>query len=162
LEEIGQTGVLERYGWHAQAGWLTINIDNIDKFVQLVQNYGKKILPEDLEKIIFVDTEITDKDLLQDDINKIHLLAPFWEWNKQPTFLLKDLKIQKIDLVGKTQNHLKIYAKKKDVELVLLKWSWLSYLDMIKDKESLSVIVNYEKDDYNGWFYFKVKEFLLD
>jgi hypothetical protein len=36
---------------------------------------------------------------------------------------LEDLKIQKIDLVGKAQNHLKIYAKKSDIELVLLKWS---------------------------------------
>ena len=160
LEKIWKEWILERYGWHDQAGWLTINLDNLDKFRQLVQKYWKEILPENLEKIVFVDTELTSQDLLSEDIKNLWYLSPFWEQNPQPSFLLKDVEILKIDLVWKQQNHLKIYAKKDDVQFTLLKWSWVSLLDKIKDKEKFSVIVNWEKDDFNGGFYFKIKEIL--
>ncbi len=160
LEEVWWDGLLDRFGWHAQAGWLTCNLDNLDKFKEAVYKYGENILPWDLEKLIFVDTEVTEKDLMSDEINDIWKLAPFGQQNQQPTFFIKDIRITKIDLVWKKQNHLKIFAKKWEIDLVLLKWSWLTLLDKIKDKETISVIVNYEKDDYNGWFYFKIKEVL--
>jgi len=64
LEKIWKEWILERYGWHRQAGWLTIKLDNLDKFKELVKKYSKDILPGDLEKIIYVDTEITSDDLL--------------------------------------------------------------------------------------------------
>jgi single-stranded-DNA-specific exonuclease len=160
LEATWWDGLLDRFGWHTQAGWLTCKLDNLDKFKEAVYKYWENILPGDLEKLIFVDTEITEEDLLSDDINDIWKLSPFGQQNQQPTFLIKDVRITKIDLVWKKQNHLKIFAKKWEIDLVLLKWSWLSLLDKIKDKETISVIVNYEKDDYNGWFYFKIKEVL--
>ena len=160
LNDIGKEWLLERFGGHAQAGWLTIKLENIDKFVEAVYKYWESILPEDLEKIVFVDTEIVEKDLLEDDINHIWKLAPFGQQNTQPTFLIKDMEIKKIDFVWKEKNHLKIYAKKWDVELVLIRWSWKNLLEKIQDKSHISVIVNYEKDDYNGGYYFKIKEVL--
>jgi len=160
LEKIWKTWILERYGWHAQAWWLTINLDNIEEFKKLVKEYWKEILPQDLEKIIYVDTEITNDDLKSDDMQKIDLLAPFWEQNPQPTFILKNLIIKKIDIVWKKSNHLKIIASKDGIEIVLLKWSGLSLLDKIKNKNNIDCIVQYSKDDFNGGFYFKIIEIL--
>ena len=158
LEKIWKEWILERYGWHRQAGWLTLKLDNLDKFKELVKKYSKDILPGDLEKIIYVDTEIKSEDLLWDDIKKIDLLAPFWEQNPQPTFLIKNIQIKKIDLVWKDQKHVKIYWQKDGIDLVLLRWSGLKMLDKIKDKDTISCIVQYAKDDYNWGFYFKVIE----
>jgi len=151
---------LERFGGHAQAGGLTIKLENLEKFKQAVYKIWENILPQDLEKIIFVDTEITEKDLLEDDINHIWKLAPFGQQNPQPTFLIKDVTIKKIDLVWKQQNHLKIYGQKAGIDLIFLKWSWKSLLEKIQDKKSIDLIVNYEKDDYNWGYYFKIKEIL--
>jgi single-stranded-DNA-specific exonuclease len=160
LNDIWKDGLLERFGGHAQAGWLTIKCDNIDKFIQAVYKYWKNILPQELEKIVFVDTEITEKDLLSDDINHIWKLAPFGEQNPQPTFLIKDLEIKKIDFVWKQKNHLKILVQKWDVQLTLIRWSWKSMLEKIWEKKVFSIVWNYEKDDYNWWYYFKIKEII--
>ena len=156
LEEIGKTWILERYWGHTQAGGLTIKLDNLDKFRQAVQEYEKKILPEYLEKVVFVDTEITADDLLSDEIYQLDLLAPFGEQNPVPTFLIKNIQIKKIDLVGKEQKHVKIYGNKDWVDVILLKWSGLKLLEKIKDKNYIDCIVQYSKDDYNGGFYFKI------
>jgi len=150
--------LLERYGWHAQAGWLTCKLDNLDKFKEAVYKYWEKILPNDLEKINFLDTKILEKDLLEDEIKKIFLLAPFWEKNKEPVFLLENIKIKKIDLVWKQKNHVKIYGQLGQVEIILIKWSWLNLLEKIKWKQTISVVVNIEKDNFNWWYFFKIKE----
>jgi single-stranded DNA-specific DHH superfamily exonuclease len=156
LEQIGKTGILERFGWHAQAWGLTIKLDNLDTFRQQVKEYEKNISSDDLEKVVYVDTMIESQDLLSEDIYQLDLLAPFWEANPAPTFLLKDVDIKKVDLVWKEKKHLKIYAKKDGVDVVLLKWSWLKLLDKIKSQTKISCIVSYAKDDFNWGFYFKI------
>lgn len=161
LNDIWKDGLLERFGWHAQAGWLTVKLDNIDTFVQAVYKYWENILPEELEKLVFVDTEITEKDLLSEDINEVWKLAPFGEQNPQPTFLIKNVQIKKIDFVWKQQNHLKIYAQKDWIDLILIRWSGKTMLDKIWGRQNIDIIANYEKDDYNGGFYFKIKELIL-
>ena len=156
LEDIWKKWIFKRYGWHKQAGWLTIDLKYLDDFRKELKNYESNILKEDLEKIVFIDTEILKKDLLSDDMNQIPLLAPFWVQNHSPSFLINSVKIKKIDLVGKEKNHIKIYWEKEWVDLTLLKWSWIKFLEKIKDKETINVIAEYSKDDFNGWFYFKI------
>ena len=152
--------LLERYGGHAQAGWLTCKLDNLDKFKKAVYKYWEKILPNDLEKINFLDTKILEKDLFEDDIEKLFLLSPFWQQNKEPICLIENVKIKKIDLVWKQKNHVKIYWQLGQVDIILIKWSWLSLLEKIKWKQTLSVIVNIEKDTFNWWYFFKVKDLI--
>lgn len=149
--------LLERYGGHAQAGWLTCKLDNIDKFKEYIYKYWENILPKDLEKISFVDTKILEKDLI-DWLESLFLLAPFWEQNKEPSFLIEDVKIKKIDLVWKKQNHIKIHWQLGQIDIILLKWSWLTFLNKLKEKDTISVVVNIQKDDFNWWYFFKIKD----
>ncbi len=160
LDNIWKKWIFERYGWHLQAWWLTIKLDKIEIFKKELENYWKNISQDKLEKIILVDTFIWKEDLISDDIKKLDLLAPFWEQNPNPTFLIKDLQIKKIDLVWKEKNHIKVYANKDWVDLTLLKWSWLKLLEKLKDKKYIDCVVQYAKDDYNWWFYFKILEIL--
>lgn len=161
LETVGGNWLLERFGGHAQAGWLTCKLDNVDKFRKDVYKYWRKILPADLEKISFVDTKLTEKDLLESNLNQILDFAPFGEQNKEPVFLIENIKITKIDLVGKQQKHLKIYGQLWKVDIVLLRWSGVSNLDKIDDQWTISVVANIAKDDFKGWYYFKIKDFLF-
>lgn len=151
--------LLERYGGHAQAGWLTCKLDNIDKFKEYIYQYWENILPKDLEKISVIDTKILEKDLIN-WLESLFLLAPFWEQNKEPSFLIEGMKINKIDLVGKKQNHVKIYGQLGHIDIILLKWSWLTFLDKLKEKDTISVIVSVEKDTFNSWYFFKIKDLI--
>lgn len=161
LEEVwGKHNLLERYGGHAQAGWLICKLDNIDKFKKHVYSYWESILPKDLEKIIFLDTKIQEKDLLEGDMEDLFLLSPFWEQNKEPIFLIEDVKIKKVDTVWKNKNHIKIYGQLGQVDIILLKWSWVNFLDKIKSKKTISVIVNIQKDTFNWWYFFKIKDLI--
>jgi len=160
LNKIWEEGILERYWGHAQAGGLTINLDNLDKFKQLLKKYWEDILPDNLEKILFVDTELLKQDFLSEDIQNLDLLSPFWEQNPKPVFLIKDVKVVKVDVVGKQNNHIKILAEKDWIQFNILKWSGLSLLEKLKSSDKLSVIVNWEKDSFNGGFYFKLIDFI--
>ena len=156
LENIWKKWILKRYGWHKQAGWFTIDLKYLDKFKQEIKTYEKNILQENIEKTYFIDTEILKKDLLSEDIYQIPLLAPFWVQNHSPTFLISNIKIKKIDLVWKEKSHLKVLWEKEGVDLTLVKWEWTDILEKMKNKEKISVITEYSKDDFNGWFYFKI------
>jgi len=160
LEYIWKTWIFERFWWHKQAWWFTIEIDKLNRFIQYIYEYWKNISWENLKKTIFIDTEILEKDLLSNDINLINKLSPFGEWNPEPVFLIKDIKIKKIDIVWKQQNHLKIYWQKWNTDIVLLKRSWANTIDEIKNKEVFSTIVNYSKDNYNWWYYFKINSII--
>jgi len=151
--------LFERYGWHAQAWWFTCKLDNLDKVVETVYKYWKNILSENIKKINFIDTKITEKDLMQ-DIKDVFLLAPFGEKNKEPIFLIENVNIKKINIVWKEKNHIKIYGQLGQIDINLLKWSWLSFLDNLKWKDKMSAIVTIEKDDFNWWYFFKIIDIL--
>lgn len=160
LEEIWWDWLLDRFGGHAQAWWLTCKLKNLDKFKELAYKYTESISPKDLEKTLMLDSKITEKDLLDTDLSDILSLAPFWEWNREPVFLIEDVKISKIDFVWKNKKHLKIHGKCWSVDISLIRWSGASMLDKISNKERVSFVVTLEEDTYRKGFYFKIKEIL--
>ena len=147
--------LLERSGWHKQAGWLTISLDKIDEFKQAVQNYCNECISEDdLEKILYIDTKIYDNEWNYDLIKNLEDLAPFGEWNKEPQFLFEDVVIDKIEKVWKNGNgHMKIYWLFGDKKInFLFWWKW----DMIKSIDNdirINIVGKIKKDDFNGGYY---------
>jgi len=57
------------------------------------------IKDDDMEKYISVDTKIYPHERTSESLNSVYKLAPFGEGNKEPLFLLEDVKILKIEEV---------------------------------------------------------------
>ena len=165
LEYLWWKGILEKYGGHKQAGWFSLSIDKLKEFKKAVKEYEKKINDEDLKKTIIIDTILTKEDILSKSIEKIPLLEPFWVWNYKPTFILKNVIVKEINffwIFWKKEQHAKIKGEKDWVEINLLKRNWAEEFNLIKEWESIDVVVDYTKDDYNWGFYFTIIEIIYD
>lgn len=145
--------ILERFGWHKWAWWLTVKLENLDKLNKKLKSYCKKKIKEsDLEKVLFVDTKILPQEWTNWNFKFLEKFEPFGECNEEPLFLFENLQIQKVEKVWKNGSaHMKLYAYRWDQLLHLLfRWKG-SQSDLISDE--ISVIWKIKRDTFNGGYF---------
>ena len=144
---------LKRFWWHKWAWGLTISLEDLDKVINIFQEHCNScISKENLEKVTMVDTILLPHEWNYEELSEINQLAPFWEGNQEPSFLLEDIKVKKAEKVWKNWGaHLKIHGILWDNEIsIVFRWKWE---DLEKVWDKMNVIGNIKKDTYNGWFY---------
>lgn len=147
--------LLERSGWHKQAWWLTIKLDNLEKFKKQVKDYCQNIISDEaLEKTTYIDTYIDEKERDIETILWINKLAPFGEWNKEPNLLFKDIKINKIEKVWKNGNgHMKINGSLWKQKINFLFWGKWDLVKNIENEKKIDIIWKVKKDNFNWWYF---------
>ncbi len=147
--------LLERFGWHKRAWWLTIKLENFDEFKAIIQTYcNDKIAEDDLEKVVYIDTKINHDERNPTWIQKIWQLWPFGEWNNEPTFLFEWVELTKVDKVWKRwQWHLKLQWMFGDNKLNFLFWSKWDMASTIENNTKIDIVWKIKKDDFNGWYF---------
>ena len=146
--------ILERFGWHKWAGWLSVKLENLPELKERIKQYcAEKISDEDLEKITYIDTKFYENERDTELIKKIANLWPFGEWNPEPQFLFENVQIENIQKVWKNGNgHMKIswllWSKKID----FLFWGKWDMVEDIENKKEISIVWKIKKDDFNGWY----------
>lgn len=160
IEMIWQAApVLLRFGGHRWAGGLSTTIDHFDEVLQIFKDYcNEKINESDLEKTIKIDTRIYHEERWTDAIESIEKLAPFWEWNQEPVFLIENVIIDKIEKVWKKwAGHLKLHGKLWGQKFVsMFRWKWEmenEVAELLAANETLNIIWKVKKDTFNGWFF---------
>lgn len=92
--------LLERFGGHRGAGGLSVKVENLDALCSYFKDYCKNtISDENLIKIGSVDTILYPHEWTDDILAQINQLAPFGEGNQEPTFLLENMTIDKVEKV---------------------------------------------------------------
>ena len=155
IEMIKSAGhLLQRFGGHRWAGWLSVNLDNLDELVAHFHDYcEKKISEKDLKKIISIDTKLYHNEWDIDSLCKIDKLAPFGEGNAEPTFLLENTRVNKVEKVGSNGKwHLKIHATHGEEKITSLFWGKGDDATNIKSN-NISLVGKIKKDTYNGWVF---------
>lgn len=147
--------LLLRYGWHAQAGGLTVDVKNLDEMVERLQWYCKDtVQPQSLEKVIQVDTHLYAHEFEEKTMAWIGEFWPYGEGNAEPTFLLENLTITHIEKVGKNWWwHLKLHGSVHNRPVnVLQRWKWETTDQYTKWNEH-AIIWRPKKDSYSGGRY---------
>ncbi len=86
--------ILVKSWWHKQAWWLTIKYEDLDLLKQRLEEFCEKnITDQDLERVINIDTYLLENEREENILQKIWNLWPYWEWNPEPLFCLKNCKI---------------------------------------------------------------------
>lgn len=149
--------LLERFGGHKWAGWLTIKLDNVDMLIKNFNEYCEKHINEDnLIKSMYIDTKIYEHERDDNILEKIDRLAPFGEWNEEPIFLLEDIIIKTIEKIGsKWKWHLKIHGMLGDKKIVsMFRWKGDEAEEFITHyTQPVNLIWKIRKDTFNGGFY---------
>lgn len=108
------SGLLLKYGGHAGAAGLSINVDNVSELrtaLNMAMDRQNFVIREDT---LFYDLEITENDIWS-MLSEQELYAPYGEGNRKPVFLIKDYEV----IPDKTTGELVRYLGKEKATIKL-------------------------------------------
>lgn len=103
--------LLEKYGGHELAVGLTIRRDRLMDLRRGLENYAAAAQTEEIVPCINVDCAVTPEDLTLRDVRSLSVLEPFGMGNPQPTFLMKDVRVEEITPISHDR-HVKLHLMK--------------------------------------------------
>ena len=133
---------------------MTLKKENFELFYQKLSQLiarelgGKKIYPA-----VEIDLEITSQDIDWELLNEIKKMEPFGKENEEPVFLIRNLKIQEIRIVGNGSKHLKISVMAQDSPKVFDAIGFglgEKFSQMIKIGDKVDLVANLQEDEWNG------------
>lgn len=155
IEKIEQcSDLLKKFGGHSQAAGVTLKKENFDAFYQKLSQLiarelgGKKMLPT-----LEIDLEIVAKDISWELLSEIKKMEPFGKENEEPVFLVRNLKVGEIKVVGNGSKHLKISVLAEDSPKVFDGIGFgmgEKFSQIIQTGDKVDMVVNLQEDEWNG------------
>ena len=140
-----------KFGGHDNSGGFEIVFDKIhtlEKKLSKNLNKTKKIE----EKIELIDAEITLDDVNMANYHDIQKLEPFGIDNQQPKFLIKNIKIFRVNYFGKNKEHLELVfknSKNQNIKAITFYYSD-KFPKEFKENQVLDLICSLELNTWNN------------
>jgi single-stranded-DNA-specific exonuclease len=101
--------LLVKFGGHAQAAGMTIENSNLEKFYERFNSLVEERLAGVVtEPELVIDARLSPEHIVPDLYRDILRMAPFGEGNPNPLFVLENVQVEEVRLVGSTGKHLKL------------------------------------------------------
>lgn len=147
----GSKNILENFGGHPQAAGLTIKNNNLEKFKDnLLKEIDAKLKPNDFVPFLDIDCELPLSDINWSLYDEIEKFAPFGQGNPRPKFLVKDLTVQEVRMVGNGDKHLKLKLGDDNKGLKAIGFGLGEWFQKIKLNDKIDVIAELLVDEWNG------------
>jgi single-stranded-DNA-specific exonuclease len=113
IEAISQQkDLLLRFGGHSQAAGCSIAPENYDAFCDRMKALANATLNEEqLYPIVSIDCELTPDRMTLGLKQQIDRLEPYGIGNSRPVFLLKNVRVKRINPVGSSGAHVQIWVE---------------------------------------------------
>ncbi|NLJ86178.1 MAG: single-stranded-DNA-specific exonuclease RecJ [Firmicutes bacterium] len=109
--------ILERFGGHKMAAGLSIAHDRVEELrLELNKLARTWLTEEDLLPKLRVDAGVTLDQIDITLLEELEQLAPYGAGNPQPILMARDLVLERGCLVGKTQDHLKLFVSDRKAQ----------------------------------------------
>lgn len=147
-----------KYGGHAGAAGLSINISNIEEFTVRLNKYVKGHLGDKfLLKPIKIDKKIGMHKISYDFLDELSLLEPFGFGNPIPIFSIENCTYSNLRKIGKEKKHLMFNLIKNNIEVK--NCVWFNALDMynfIGESEKLNIAFKLKMERYRNKYQYKI------
>ena len=116
IQALNQSsGLLGRFGGHAQAAGFTMPAKNIPLLQKALADLAAEQLKDvDLRPRLNIDVEVELNELGGDTYQTIQKLSPFGKGNPTPTFVSRSVEVMDLRTMGADQQHLRLKLKQKD------------------------------------------------
>lgn len=151
--------LLLRYGGHAQAWGMTVDLDNLEETLARFDDYCSNFTAQQASwPTTSIDTILWAHELTYDLLDKVLQLAPYGMGNPEPLFAIHDVIISHAETVGRWEKtHLKLHCNKEDAHFnVMQRWKGDTIHEIVTDTP-LTIIGKVKKDTFNGGFYVEGK-----
>ncbi|HLD63756.1 MAG TPA: DHH family phosphoesterase, partial [Candidatus Peribacteraceae bacterium] len=99
--------LLERFGGHAQAAGCTLRREHWPELCRLLEaDVIAQTKSGDLHPTLEIDGVLSTYDITFRFLESLAALEPFGQGNREPLFLLRNVKLDSVRCVGREQNHL--------------------------------------------------------
>ena len=155
IETIEQCSkLLMKFGGHAQAAGMTIKNENLEKFYEKFNALVEKQLASIVtEPELWIDVRLKPEHITAKLCRDIMLFSPFGEGNPEPVFLLENMQVVDVRLVGNGSKHLKLRLVPEDASTKsfdAIGFSLGEALVDLKKGELLDVVFQLSENTWNG------------
>ena len=140
---------VEKFGGHSMAIGITVTQDNFNKFKEEFEEYTKNSDIDKIVPIIYIDQEVTLKDINLKAAKEVQLLEPFGEGNKMPLFLYKNLRIDSIRALSEGK-HLKLTLKDDNYIIDAIGFNMGALADEYLIGDKIDVVGTLEINSFNN------------
>ena len=153
---------LDRYGGHELAAGFSTSEEKFDEFMKLMIEYANENIDEnDLTPKLEIEILLELKDITKELVQDLNKLEPLGFGNPKPYVCLNGLEIVRSFVIGKDENHLKLFVKdSENNELTLLLFGCNEDVELLKEGDSIDVVGYPDINVWNGKesMQFNVKE----
>ncbi len=107
--ELKNSSIILEGGGHKMAVGFKIKIDQLNKFINFLDNRFSNYENQFFEKILYYDSKISVNQINNEILSIIEKMEPYGKGNEEPKFLIKDIVIEKIKVLK--NKHLLILFK---------------------------------------------------
>ncbi len=141
---------LVRFGGHELAAGLVIESAKINAFREKINAYAREKLDQtQLKPVLTADCELRGRHLNEETVRQLDILKPFGVGNKQPVFVIKNMAVHRISVIGAEKQHLKLLLCKDGVTIDAIAFGFASRTD-ITYGSVITVMANLEINSYRG------------
>ena len=145
---------LEKYGGHPQAcGFTVLGEDNFNKFKEKMSAIANAELKDaDLRPVLNIEAEIKLADIDLHFYSWLKRFEPFGEDNLQPLFLVKNLKIEQLQVVGGDGQHLRAMVSQIDHPVIhkIIGFYFGEWCAKLKVGDKIDVVFEISENVWNG------------
>jgi single-stranded-DNA-specific exonuclease len=144
---------LARFGGHPQACGLTVmGEENYAGFCREVEAYADEALAgADLRPVLEIDAELRMSQVTWELVDWMAKLEPFGEGNPRPRFLLRDLLVSSVDVIGKNRNTVRIAARGDlPKEAKLIGFNFVAKAEGVGPASRIDAVVELGVNAWNG------------
>jgi single-stranded-DNA-specific exonuclease len=143
------TGLLGRFGGHAQAAGFTMPTKNIPLLQKaLTDMAGAQLKDIDLRPRLNIDAEVELAELGGNTFQTIQKLSPFGKGNPVPTFVSRSVEVMDMKTMGADQQHLRLKLRQRDSTFDAVAFKVGESRAVISD--ALDIVYNLEIDRWTG------------
>ena len=104
---LGVSDLLSRFGGHPMAAGLTLKKSNLDEFIRRM---NEPPWPEGAERFkrVTIDAAVVFSAISRQAVDELQLIEPCGKGNRKPVFAAKNLKVEKLFIMGKNRNAVKL------------------------------------------------------
>ena len=143
---------LVQFGGHAYAAGLTINENNLDSFRKAINEVGRRILSdENLVPELFLDESLKISEIDETLYEQVTLLEPFGAENPPPIFLIQDVSIHGLKMIGRDESHVRFQAIQGDAGIDAVGFNLAKEFTSIDKKlDKVDLACEFQINDWDG------------
>lgn len=146
--------LFEIYGGHAGAAGFTLKDKRllVEFKKRITALAEEKLKGKDLSPKLEIEAEMNLEDLNWDLYDQIEKFEPFGTANPKPLFLIKELVVEGIRMVGNGNKHLKLYLKRKNMVkgFDAIGFGMGEHYEKIKVGDKIDIVCEVNLNQFNG------------